>query len=153
MPQGVRVDDIVIHPRERDLVIGTHGRGIWIMDIAPLEQLSEKVLAADAYLFDVKPVTPHKLLKRDFPAMAGWKASNPPAGPVAAFLLNGPGPERVKFQWKSDAGETGSADFAIPGPGLHWRPLGELKPGNYSLSLEARGVTVSQKFMVNAEEK
>jgi photosystem II stability/assembly factor-like uncharacterized protein len=153
MPQGVRVDDIMIHPRERDLVIGTHGRGIWIMDIAPLEQLSEKVLAADAYLFDVKPVTPHRSIKRDFPAMPGWKAPNPPPGPVAAFLLNGPGPERVKFRWKSDDGETGSADFAIPGPGLHWRPLGELKPGNYSLSLEARGVTVSQKFMVNAEEK
>ena len=45
LPKCVRVDDIVIHPRERDLVIGTHGRGIWVMDIAPMEQLTEKVLA------------------------------------------------------------------------------------------------------------
>ena len=34
----VAVDDIAIHPRERDLVIGTHGRSVWVMDdITPLE--------------------------------------------------------------------------------------------------------------------
>ena len=36
----MRVDDILIHPRDRDLIIGTHGRSIWIADdITPLEQL------------------------------------------------------------------------------------------------------------------
>ncbi len=64
----MRVDDLVIHPRERDLVIGTHGRGIWVMDIAPLEQLTEKVLTADAHLFDIKPVTLLKKQDRPEPA-------------------------------------------------------------------------------------
>ena len=29
-----RYDDIVVHPRTKDLVLGTHGRGIWILDDA-----------------------------------------------------------------------------------------------------------------------
>ena len=28
----IRVDDIVIHPRDNDLIVGTHGRGIYILD-------------------------------------------------------------------------------------------------------------------------
>jgi photosystem II stability/assembly factor-like uncharacterized protein len=53
----VAVHDIVIHPRENDLVIGTHGRGIYIIDdITPLERLSEAA-ARPTYLFPVKPAT------------------------------------------------------------------------------------------------
>lgn len=53
----VRVDDIVVHPRENDLVVGTHGRGIYILDdISALQQLgTAKVLDKDAHLFDVRP--------------------------------------------------------------------------------------------------
>ena len=40
----VAVHDLMIHPRDNDLIAATHGRGIWIMDdITPLQQLSEKV--------------------------------------------------------------------------------------------------------------
>ena len=53
----VAVHDIVIHPRENDLVIGTHGRGIYIIDdITPLEKLAE-ANASGAYLFPVKTAT------------------------------------------------------------------------------------------------
>lgn len=48
----VRVDDVVVHPRDGDLVLGTHGRGVLIMDdVTPLQQLTEEVLASDAHLF------------------------------------------------------------------------------------------------------
>jgi len=48
----VRIDDILVHPRDNDLIVGTHGRSIWIIDdITPLQQLSEKVTSADATLF------------------------------------------------------------------------------------------------------
>src|SRR5262245_61287740 len=54
----VRVDDLLIHPRDNDLIAGTHGRGVWIMDdITPLQQLDEKALAADMRLLDVRPGT------------------------------------------------------------------------------------------------
>jgi photosystem II stability/assembly factor-like uncharacterized protein len=53
----VPVHDIVVHPRENDLVIGTHGRGIYIIDdITPLEKLAEAT-ASGLYLFPVKPAT------------------------------------------------------------------------------------------------
>ena len=58
----VAVRDIQIHPRERDLLVGTHGRGLWILDdIRPLEKLTPDVLGSDAYLFDVLPATLYSL--------------------------------------------------------------------------------------------
>lgn len=54
----VPVYDLKIHPRDHDLIAATFGRGLWIADIAPLEQLDAKVLAADAHLF--KPVTAYQ---------------------------------------------------------------------------------------------
>ncbi len=51
----VAVRDIAIHPRENDLIIGTHGRGIWILDdISPLQEMSEEVLEADLHLFKIR---------------------------------------------------------------------------------------------------
>jgi len=49
------VRDLVIHPRENDLVVGTHGRGAFVTDITPLQQLTEAVLAQDVYLFTPEP--------------------------------------------------------------------------------------------------
>ena len=41
----VPTDDIVIHPRDHSLILGTHGRGIWIHDDkGPLELLTPQVL-------------------------------------------------------------------------------------------------------------
>jgi len=54
----VPVHDIRIHARENDLVIGTHGRGIYIIDdITPLEKLAEAQRMERMYLFPVKAVT------------------------------------------------------------------------------------------------
>ncbi|MFY0682940.1 MAG: hypothetical protein JXR20_00200 [Balneola sp.] len=46
--------DLVIHPRENDLVVGTHGRGIFIADISPLQELNSKVINSSAHLFDIE---------------------------------------------------------------------------------------------------
>jgi photosystem II stability/assembly factor-like uncharacterized protein len=54
----VPVHDIVVHPRDNDLVIGTHGRGIWILDdITPLQQLTPEVVASDLHLFQNRVAT------------------------------------------------------------------------------------------------
>ena len=47
----VAVEDLKIHPRENDLIVGTHGRSIWIADISYLEELSTSVLNSDFHLF------------------------------------------------------------------------------------------------------
>lgn len=48
----VRVDDVVVHPRDGDLVLATHGRSVMIMDdVTSLQQLTDEVMAEDMYLF------------------------------------------------------------------------------------------------------
>lgn len=50
------VMDLVIHPREHDLVIGTHGRALYVLDdIRPLRALSAATLEAPLILFDAAP--------------------------------------------------------------------------------------------------
>ncbi|MEL7044901.1 MAG: hypothetical protein AAGL66_07760, partial [Pseudomonadota bacterium] len=54
----VAIHDIVIHPRDPDLLVGTHGRGIWILDdIHGLQQLTPEVRASELHLFDNPPAT------------------------------------------------------------------------------------------------
>ena len=59
-PRGVfptvPVHDLKIHPRDRELIVGTHGRGFWIADISEIEEMTPAVLAADAHLFEIDPV-------------------------------------------------------------------------------------------------
>ncbi len=48
----VPVDDILIHPRENDLIFATHGRSIWILDdITAMEEMNDSVIASDIHLF------------------------------------------------------------------------------------------------------
>lgn len=53
---NVPVRDLLVHPREDDLVIATHGRGIWIIDdITPLRNLTSETLEQEAALVQTKP--------------------------------------------------------------------------------------------------
>jgi photosystem II stability/assembly factor-like uncharacterized protein len=50
---SVAVRDIVVQPRESDLVVATHGRGIWIIDdISPLRSLTPQLMSQEAALLD-----------------------------------------------------------------------------------------------------
>jgi photosystem II stability/assembly factor-like uncharacterized protein len=56
LPEAVSVRDVVIHPREHDLIIGTHGRGIYIVDdITPLRKLTQQTLDADVAFLESRP--------------------------------------------------------------------------------------------------
>src|SRR5262249_15394579 len=47
----VPVDDLIVHPRDNDLIVGTHGRSLWVMDhIRALEALTPDAIASDALL-------------------------------------------------------------------------------------------------------
>ncbi|MDH3732812.1 MAG: hypothetical protein OEU54_04725 [Gemmatimonadota bacterium] len=84
----VAVDDIVIHSRDNDLVIGTHGRSIWILDdITPLQELSGQMLAQDAHLFGSRRGTMWSM-GMDWPFQpAVFVADNPAVGvPIRYFL-------------------------------------------------------------------
>ena len=44
----VPVHDLKIHPRDRELIAATHGRSIWIVDIAPLEEMNNTIMSKAA---------------------------------------------------------------------------------------------------------
>ncbi len=68
---NVAVRDLAIHPRDHDLVIATHGRGIWIIDdITPLRALTAENLAKDAVFIDAKPPV------QRIPAFGGWASGD-----------------------------------------------------------------------------
>jgi len=78
----VAVRDIAVHPRENDLIIGTHGRGIWIMDdIRPLQEMTEEVLNKPYYVFSVRPATKRFISFRgDSSSGAVYSGENPEYG-------------------------------------------------------------------------
>jgi photosystem II stability/assembly factor-like uncharacterized protein len=79
----VPVADLIVHPRDGDLIAGTHGRSFYVMDISPLQELTPQVLAEDAHLFTVKPATAfeYRVFSDDqFLAQKRFVADNPPPG-------------------------------------------------------------------------
>ena len=81
---SVAVRDLAIHPRDNDLVIATHGRGIWIIDdISPLRALTSEILTKDA-AFVGATVAVQKLN-----ANGGWSNGD------AAFVGDNPPDEAV----------------------------------------------------------
>ena len=87
----VRIDDILVHPRDNDLIAGTHGRSIWIVDdVTPLQQLSEAVTSSDVHLFDVRPATrwvEDTMLSRGLGGAKHFRAANPPGGAAISYYL------------------------------------------------------------------
>jgi photosystem II stability/assembly factor-like uncharacterized protein len=54
----VAVYDVIIHPRDRDVILGTHGRGIYILDdITALEEWKPAVSAKPVHVFTQRPAT------------------------------------------------------------------------------------------------
>ena len=85
----VPVDDIQIHPRDNDLVLGTHGRSIWVMDdITALEQLDDKTLGEDLHLFDTRPAIEWRMFGYKGNTGHKWfEARNPAYGALISFYL------------------------------------------------------------------
>src|SRR5207247_1300677 len=79
---AVLVHDLQIHPRDRDLVMATHGRSIYILDdITGLEQLTDETIAKPLVLLAPRPATGFYLTDRG--GMWGnnqFAVKNPPAG-------------------------------------------------------------------------
>ncbi len=86
--------DIKIHPRENDLIVATHGRGLYIADIAPLAEITPEVLEKDAYFF--QPESKVRWIASD---IGNWASDNfagdsePMAIPFYYYLKDGMGGE------------------------------------------------------------
>jgi photosystem II stability/assembly factor-like uncharacterized protein len=65
---NVPVHDLVVHPRDRELVAGTHGRSIWVVDVLPVQELTAEVREQAVYLFP----------KEEIQAKRSWKQRREP---------------------------------------------------------------------------
>src|SRR5262249_48619570 len=77
-----------VHPRDNDLIIATHGRGLYVLDdITPLQQIGS-TLASDAALFDLRPTVQYMLWGRDGNLRSkNWASHNPPPGALVSYYL------------------------------------------------------------------
>ena len=85
----VPVDDIELQARENDLVLGTHGRSIWIFDdLTPLEKMDATVAASDLTFFPPRTASVwHVVMRRWSAGQKAFTAKNPPAGTVINYYL------------------------------------------------------------------
>jgi len=110
-----RYDDILVHPRTKDLVLGTHGRGIWILDDAtPIAEWTTTVAQKRAHLFAVPRAT-LLLYWEDVSNMAHYfyTAENPAEGAAFTYHLAQPA-SKVRLIVSNAAGRT---IREITGPG------------------------------------
>ena len=90
MPEYSLVRDIQIHPKTHDLVLGTHGRGIIIIDdISPMRMLTKDIAEKEFHLLPTAPIvlTNGKFGDGGFPSTGGWVAPNPVSIPPIQYYL------------------------------------------------------------------
>ncbi len=129
---SVPVDDILIHPRDRDLIIGTHGRSIWIADdITPLEQLKSGT-NTDLVLFDPRPAI---LWKNDPQAQRHaknreFKAQNPQGGTaISVWAKSDLGAGKVEFLQNDKVVSTIDVDVKAGMNRFQWNMRGPAPAG------------------------
>jgi len=177
----VAVHDLVVHPREGDLVVGAYGRGVWVTDITPLREMNAALQSQDAYFFAVEPQA-----RRVEGALGNYRlygdrlavTPNEPNGITFVYYLKEQAREKVTLTVADANGKTirtldGAAKAGLnrvvwslsEGPrqfGGGSRPLGPAgpagpaqiatAPGEYTVTLQAGGKQFAQKARVLAAQ-
>ena len=110
---AVPIRDMEIHPREADLVLGTHGRGLWVLDdITALRRLAREPFLARAPLFlaEPKPAILHEVAEAigyRSTGMAMWQGETRPRGALLTWFV-GPDAdgERADIEVRDAVGRT-----------------------------------------------
>jgi hypothetical protein len=122
----VPVNDLKIHPRDHELIAATHGRGIWIVDIHPLQQLNATIASNDTHLF-----TPRTAFQWGEPPIEGqgpggasyghlWYAQPVPTyGAEITYRLTTRGNTPTRIVIQDVLGDTVRTLTGPSGPGVH----------------------------------
>lgn len=174
----VPVRSLVVHPRDHDLVVGTHGRAIYILDdIRPLRALADdpRLSRLPVHLFQPPPAFLRGTAAADgyhFPADAVFQGETRAPGALLTYsVAGGSGGEEVVFRVLDAEGRELRAFTGPAEPGLNrlsWdlreappetsgggeedsgsRVLGpEVLPGRYRVEASLSGTTVGQEVEV-----
>jgi hypothetical protein len=166
------VKDLLVHPRENDLVVATYGRGLFITDIMPLREMSEKMLGEDVYLFEIEPRIQRLTRSWGNYRLLGDRHLATPNEPNAVaiyYYLKEKPPDKVKITIMDPYGEVlreivGKTDPGINMviwdmrrmPGKDEAPQAERRwgrgqlvdPGEYVVYLEADGKKLSRRARI-----
>ena len=170
---AVRVDDVQIHPRTSDLVIGTHGRSIAILDdTVPFREFTPEIAAKAAQLFSVRSVTGAYLPSgyADWNGKGVYRGANPPDGALFTVWVKEFTGDEIKIAVTKSTGQP-VANLKAPGaPGftrLNWdlRPTKDvsieyggddpkrlLPAGDYAAELSFGALKMKQNFHVDLAE-
>jgi len=166
----VMVERMAMSFRQRELVVSTHGRGLYVVGIGPVEEFSDSVLTDSLRLFEVAPAYQYRE-RRTHPGFGSGRyvAPNPPRGAVIAYYLKDMQPDGVKLVITTAAGDTVRTLTGSGFPGLQrvtWdlnrdkpRPRGlgdptsteELRlaaPGEYVVRVTLGKRKLQQRFVV-----
>ena len=166
---AVAVDDLQIHPREHDLVIGTHGRSLYVLDdTSALRGLTTEVAAKTIHLFPPRPARGAYLLPgwEDSAGKGEYRGENPPEGALFTYWVRDLLDEPPSLTIAAEDGRP-VATFKLPRtPGLgrvDWnlRPTKDLlieyggmgvakfvRSGTYTATLSLGSTKVQQKLQV-----
>ena len=92
------VHDLKIQPRENDLIVATHGRGVFIADISPIQELSGEVLAKDVHLFAIEPKVRWVGFDRSNSSSLNFAGQSEPSGIVINYYLKSKPKGEVNIQ-------------------------------------------------------
>ena len=115
----IPIRDITIQRRENDLVAGSFGRGIFILDdISPLRNFNTSMTNKEATLFSVKPAYWYQQSSRvGSQGDAEWIAKNPPFGANFTYYM----PDKIKSKKDLRKGNEKEGNVKFPG----WEALEE----------------------------
>lgn len=162
LPTG-RVDHVLVHPRENDLVLGTHARSIWIMDdITPLQQLTPEVLASDVHLFQPRSAVQwlnDRRYGRNLPGQKRFTGTNAPRGSAISYYIKESLSGNVQILIHDHMGRLVNT---LPGPGsaglhrIRWtldsaQGAPAVRPGHYKITLSANGRELTRTLVVEED--
>jgi photosystem II stability/assembly factor-like uncharacterized protein len=100
---AVPIHDLVVHLREKDLVVATHGRSFWILDdLTPLHEITDDTAKADVHLFKVGHTYRMGGASVSRPGLSLGK--NPPSGTVIYYYFKEKPNDEVKLDILDESG-------------------------------------------------
>ncbi len=174
---AVKVTDLVIHPRENDLVVATYGRGLYVADITLLQEWEETILNEDVFLFHIEP-----RVQRSAGAIGNYQLQgdshlftpNESDDVIIRYYLRDGLGEKVRVTISDSSGKVLREIEGEAEPGLNivrWdmRPKREgeprpeygpwgsrrsplVEPGEYTVTLEAGGKTLNRKALIRKRQ-
>ena len=174
-------NDLLVHPRDNALVLGSHARGVWILDqVNALQELTPAVMNSAAHLFTMQPAIQARTTNlRPHAGDLVFRGENPPNGAIIDYWLRDAG-TAATLTVRDSAGRVVQAMTGTTTHGINrmvWNlrhadlpvrsgggedddegprattPGPLVLPGTYTVTLEAGSVKQQQKVVVRDDPR